>query len=93
MAGRIGQFKRNWSDPMACSEVQDAFVQSAGMAGFRTHSTQTQLGTALISLVPGLIRKREKQPDGDRVYMYRFPPLDQCRAHFEKIMKTKIQWP
>jgi hypothetical protein len=55
------------------------------------------LGMFLSKHVPGL-RRREGiiiiKPPGieEDGYIYEFPPLEKCRAEFEKLIHQKIEW-
>lgn len=51
----------------------------------------TELGVRLKVLIPRL-RKRRTRQGGDRVYLYDLPSLDDCRAHFEKLLDHEIDW-
>ncbi len=72
--------------------VHNIYVQSLQKTGVARRSTETELGAALRKLLPPGWPKDSKAfplytTGGvpSRVNHYLFPPLDQCRAHFEKI--------
>jgi len=64
-------------------------VEKVGRRG-SPRATQTTLGMFLRRVVgPGLDTQAR---DNQRRYMYRFPPLKQCRDHFAKLTQSEIEW-
>jgi uncharacterized protein DUF5906 len=77
----------------------DDYLTHAGKRGVRRRAIETSLGMFLFKHVPGL-RKTEstyKVWTGASMeevpgYIYVFPPLDECRENFAKLLNQKPQW-
>ena len=64
-------------------------MEKVGRRGSR-RATETKLGMFLSKVVgPGLDKNVR---DEKRRYMYRFPPLKECREHFAKLTQSTIAW-
>lgn len=77
--------------------VHDDYVVAMKKVGTTHRSSETELGMALRKLLPpGWPRTNRStlQGSAERAYMYGFPPLDECRTHFEKLsgMEGRV-WP
>jgi len=83
-------FEGNW-EVVSTSTVHESYLQSQKEVG-RTHrGSQTELGMRLRSVLPSGFPKRFKQKRADgqpsaAVSFYRFPSLDECRAHFARLV-------
>lgn len=67
-----------------------AHARSLGM-GRDTSRWRSAFAIRLRVLAPGVQRERPRL-NGLRVYMLRFPPLDECRAAFEAATRHKCNW-
>ena len=65
------------------------------MAGTSHKGVQTVVALALKKLLPEPYPKNHRLTDryGRLKYYSEFPPLEVCRAYFEKVMKMKVDWP
>jgi hypothetical protein len=71
----------------------DSYVQHANRQGARRRSIETAIGSLLKKTFPTLRRVRATGSRGDdRVYVYQFPPLAQCRKRFDELMQGSIDW-
>jgi hypothetical protein len=75
--------------------LHDDYVSHVKTVGVSRRATETGLGMKLRSLLPdgypksGRITKEEDAGFGRRMLVYRFPPLETCRTHFEEAMKLE----
>jgi hypothetical protein len=71
------------------------YVRKSGMAGTSHKGVQTVVALALRKLLPEPFPKNHRLTDynGKLKYYWEFPPLEVCRAYFERIMKMKVDWP
>lgn len=95
----------DWETPIETDRVFKALSDHSSQAGFKVHASQTMVGKKLRKLVGGDIHKRrptvkkmnmQERMAGDypyRSYTYTFPPLADCRKHFDKVMGFKTEWP
>jgi hypothetical protein len=68
--------------------VQDSYVAFGKRVGVSHRSSETELGKGLKRLLPnGWPKPVKRTVPGirERVACYAFPPLQECRAHFEKL--------
>jgi hypothetical protein len=72
----------------------DDYVKRAGMAGIAHKGVKTTVALGLKKLLPDGYPKTSRRTDekGNLKYWWEFPPLEECRAHFEKVMKMKCDW-
>ena len=62
-------------------------------AGARRRSIETVIGSMLRKTFPALRRGRASGSLGDdRVYVYHFPPLAECRKRFDELIQGRIDW-
>ena len=80
---------RKWEDFIPRSEMHADYVSETGF--LRDRSLETEFGKGLKKLVPNLRNKRltvgKKRPWG-----YLFPPLEECRKGFEKMLGQPVKW-
>ena len=75
--------------------LHDDYVSHVKTVGVSRRATETGLGMKLRSLLPdgypksGRITKEEDAGFGRRMLVYRFPPLETCRRHFEEVLKLE----
>lgn len=79
--------------PIAVDQIQKEFLEYAGKMGKKYKGDETELGIMLKKLVPNLKKVRPIGTDSVRYYAYKFPPLEECRADWEKMVNTKFGWP
>ncbi len=78
--------------------LHEHYLDHARGLGYSHRSSATELGIALNALVPGLEKKRPllrkgQEGAGHRIPHYRLPPLQACRAAFERLTKQVMAWP
>ncbi len=86
-------YSYNWTHVTAADLYGD-YVNKAGLAGMSYKGMQTMLMMGLRKLLPRPYPKAHRHTDnsGKRVTTWEFPPLEECRKHFERFMKMKINW-
>jgi hypothetical protein len=83
---------QRWQTQVVRELLQDDYATSMGKT--RNLATATELGMHLSKLVPGLEDARKAVPGSSmRKWYWLFPPLADCRAHFDRLMRTKHSWP
>ncbi len=92
MDGAVLSTDSKWRTLVECHMVHEDFVAHSNKTGFTRRATETELGTALTKLVPGL-RKRRKTQNNARSRCYELPPLEECRAAFDQLTKAQNPWP
>ena len=71
----------------------DDYIEHAKKQGVFRRPIETQLGRFLMKYVPGLAKPRRTRPgSNERISVYIFPPLADCRAAFEKHLGQKFTW-
>jgi hypothetical protein len=69
----------------------DSYVEHAQRQGARRRSIETEIGALLKKTFPTLRRVRVRVGE-HRPYVYRFPPLAECRKRFDELMQSSIDW-
>jgi len=69
----------------------DSYVEHAQRQGARRRSIETEIGALLNKTFPTLRRVRVCVGD-HRLYVYRFPPLAECRERFNELIHGGIDW-
>jgi hypothetical protein len=69
----------------------DSYVQPANRQGARRRSIETAIGALLKKTFPTL-RRIGATVEDERAYVYRFPPLPECRKRFGEPMQSSIDW-
>jgi hypothetical protein len=69
----------------------DDYIEHAQRQGTRRRSIETEIGSLLNKTFPTLRRVRGKVGE-HRPYVYRFPPLAECRKRFDEVMQSGIDW-
>ena len=87
-AGKILNTHEGWVCEVEKKDVQDDYINEARNLSVPHRSDQTVLGIMLKEFFPTLQTKKRY---GRLLYV--FPPLEECRAHFEKKINDKIDWP
>jgi hypothetical protein len=101
--GRWLRDHTNWNAPIFKEDLLDDYLRYAQKIGVQRRATATALGRFLCSVMPpGYPRSRQHtrqyaNSDGvrmtERAYAYEFPPLAECRAHWDKNMAGPYPWP
>lgn len=85
-----------WVTEVPIKTVYERYLEASNQVGDRRRANETEMGMHLRKLMPGLKRKRRSQDSGTgskrQVYTYQFPPLKDCRAVFEREMRSKFDW-
>jgi hypothetical protein len=91
-----------WTRPVFCEELIDDYLQYAQKLGQQRRATATALGRFLHHATPpGWPRKRQtsKQYESkegarmvERAYAYEFPPLEECRKHWDEKFGGPYPW-
>jgi hypothetical protein len=63
------------------------YIKRTEQIGAKRRSTETKLGMFLRKAVGGVLPRSTNTP-----HMYTFPPLQDCRAHWAKLMQATIKW-
>jgi hypothetical protein len=96
--GRLLKNDNGWRGLVPKSEVFADFIEYARDFNITRRGTQTSLGRFLSSMIPGLktmqrdVEMEMRDTHGRtrtvrrRVWHFHFPPLDECRAAWEKLM-------
>ena len=92
MEGAVLSKEYTWRTPIECHLVHEDFIEHSSKMGCPRRASETELGTALTKLVPGL-RKPRPTFSGRRVRCYELPPLEECRAAFDRLTKAQNPWP
>lgn len=97
MAGALDSRFDHWNEGVIVAEnLQEDFGEFTGKAGVKHRGTDTELGVQLRKLVPPgkEIKDRRILPGSpQRKQVYTFPPLQECRDYFEKLISQKVEWP
>ncbi len=88
--GRLLVAHQEWVPLVGKSQLHARFAEDAGLNKVPFRSAQTEFGSQIKALVPGLRYKRESGPFRRRQYL--FPALEECRTAFELKMGQKINW-
>ena len=82
-----------WEEGVILAEkIYAEFLEDSGKSGCKYHEDQTEFGIGLRKLVPWLKKPRIRR-NGVRYYAYKFPSLEECREHWNKLTKASIIWP
>jgi hypothetical protein len=82
-----------WPAEIAIDRVYRSYLYFCDQVGMRHRKSSPQLGTDLRRLVKGLRRGRATiAHDGGRPYVYWLPSLGDCRAAFEALIRTPLDW-
>jgi Family of unknown function (DUF5906) len=92
VSGFTTRSEPEWKHEILCDTLFDDYIAVADKIGVKRKSEQTRFGQTLHKLVPGLSKKRPRAPDGDRRLYYVLPPLNECRAAFERTVEQPIRW-
>lgn len=100
-----GQLLRNhvsWTAPVFKEDILDDYLRYAQKIGVQRRASATALGRFIHTAVPtgwphSKQQVRQYESDGmrmtERAYAYQFPPLEECRAHWDKNFGGPYVWP
>lgn len=84
----------HWTDkPIPVDQFQKEFLDYAGKIGKKYKGDEIEIGTELKKLIPKIERIRVRGTNSVRYYAYKFPPLEECREVWEKMVNVKFTWP
>jgi Family of unknown function (DUF5906) len=69
----------------------DNYIKHANKVGVKRRTIETMLGRMLHKLAPGVRKTQTVDAFGHR-RLYRFPPLEECRASFCDMLQQNIPW-
>ncbi|HMM37909.1 MAG TPA: DUF5906 domain-containing protein [Desulfovibrio sp.] len=82
----------DWPKYIKTDEMHKRFREHATDSGVRYRPTNTEFGTKLRELCPGLEYKQKWFSSTSRGYVYMLPDLRQCRAKMEEHVQMPIPW-
>jgi hypothetical protein len=90
---RTGRLPWSGSEDNECplDSLFDSYVEHAQRQGARRRSIETEIGSLLNKTFPTLRRVRVRV-GAHRPYVYRFPPLAECRKRFDELMQSSVDW-
>jgi hypothetical protein len=94
-AGTVTSSHVSWVAMAPRDEVYQDYIRYCESVGERRRRSPEEMGIALNKLVPRLSSSRPMMSvDGEqkRVRCYVFPPLDDCREHFESALEQPLHW-
>jgi hypothetical protein len=87
----------DWLDEVATATLVDDYLEQAERVGIKRKAEETLFAAKVRKIIPGIERFRGwatmKDTVRRRVWMWRMPPLADCRAAFEAAMQQPIAWP
>jgi hypothetical protein len=93
--GRItgGAFDNNWPEFVDCDAMREAFKRSAADRRISARlPDQTMLGKVFKDVCPGMPRTK-KRSGPNTSWVYKVPPLAECRAAWDKFIGQPVEWP
>ena len=92
-AGALLNSDSEWSEkPISAEKFRQEYYEFAEQIGHRYKENEGQIGIGLKKIVPQLNKPHVRGEDGKRYWAYLFPPLEECRLFWEKLMKVTIGW-
>lgn len=84
----------SWSEkPISTEKFRQEYYEFADDLGHRYKEDIRQIGLGLKKLIPSTFDKaKPRGEDGKQYQAYLFPPLEECRLFWEKLMKITIKW-
>ncbi|WP_291975479.1 MULTISPECIES: primase-helicase family protein [unclassified Chelatococcus] len=97
MTGTTTRGGDSWLRLIPKSVLADDYIAVSDRIGVKRRAADTEVGMKLVKLVPGLTAERSAwdSPDGSqrRVWQWRMPALEDCRAAFEDSLQQRVDWP
>jgi len=83
-----------WSErPVSAEKFRQEYYDFCDEIGHRYKEDEAQIGLGLKKLMPSsFVKVRPRGEDGKQYVAYLFPPLEECRLFWEKLMKITIKW-
>jgi len=91
--GAMLQESTHWEPWVIKKTLHDEFVKCASNARASRRALETEFGTAIKKLLPGVTSGRRTVAKVSSVRVWNFPPLEKCRAMFETAVGQTIPWP
>jgi hypothetical protein len=93
--GEMIDFTGRWgrNGRVTCQALHEQYVRSLTKDGYTRRSSETEFGLFLRKICPKVRHRRRRFEEGQRMWIYEFPSLDDCREAFEDRMNTPIKWP
>lgn len=96
--------RREWEEWTPTDELYEAYLKESKSVGERRRKVEMDFSREIKRLCPGVDKKQVtvtvwEQFRGEwvrstaRLRSYKFPPLTECRAAFEKAIRMPIDWP
>jgi hypothetical protein len=82
--------KDDWIE-VSCQDQHDDYLRYVDKMKERFPKSSTEFGIFLTTVCPWVKRFR-KRVGSNLEWWRRFPPLSDCRAEFERQIKTNIEW-
>ena len=82
--------QQDWLE-VSCQEQHNDYLRYADKMKERFPKSSTEFGIFLTGCCPW-VKRYQKRESSNRIWMRRFPSLAECRAEFEKQIKTNIEW-
>ena len=93
-SGALLNSDSEWSvKPISVEQFRQEYYKFCDEIGHKYKEDEAQIGLGLRNLMPlSFVKIRPRGGDGVRYQAYLFPPLEECRLFWEKIMKINIKW-
>lgn len=85
-------FTKDGSLEVEKKQISDGFIRHAKNEGLSPRGAATKVGMSLRKLVPGL-REITNKENGRSVKCWKFPRLQECRNHFDRLLNYSLSWP
>jgi len=84
-------YESDWHPMIQTQKMHSEYIEFANEIGDRYPSIDSIFSRDLKELCPQVRRCRIRL-NGDRMWVLRFPPLNECRKYFEEILRVRIPW-
>lgn len=93
-AGNVHSSVAGWATEIPKEWLYDDFIRFCSAVGVRHRPSDSEFGTQLKKLVPGITNGRSSagRYGGSRKNTYRLPSLEECREAFSRMVNFEIQW-
>jgi hypothetical protein len=96
-AGSVTRKGRIWPSIVSKSVLVDDYVEATERLGVKRKRSETEVGMALMKLMPKLETVRGycqiSEDNATRRWCYRLPDLHLCRHAFEQALQQEVDWP
>ncbi|MBS7698757.1 MULTISPECIES: primase-helicase family protein [unclassified Chelatococcus] len=97
MSGTSTRGGESWLRVIPKSVLADDYIAVSDRVGVKRRAADTEVGMKLAKLVPGIITERSSWDGADgsqrRVWCWRLPSVEDCRASFEEALQQRVDWP